>query len=67
MEKISCPENMQRYTFGDILWYTSPQDPARRTLCVFVRDDYGKAVVFFQYAEWAARVNYKCLSKEDET
>lgn len=64
MRKSGDP--MQKYTFGDVLRYTSPQDPIRQTLCVFVRDDNGRAVVFFQHAEWAARVNYKFLSKEDE-
>lgn len=57
----------KRYTFGDVLRYTSPQNHVQQTLCVFVRDDNGRAVVFFQHAEWAARVNYKFLSKEDET
>lgn len=60
-------DQMEGYTFGDVLMYTSPQDSARETPCVFIRDDAGRAVVFFQHAEWAARVNYKFLSKEDET
>lgn len=55
------------YTFGDVLVYTSPQDSARKTLCVFIRNDAGRAVVFFQHAEWAARVSYCCLSKKGES
>jgi len=58
---------MMDYTFGDVLVYTSPQDSARKTLCVFIRNDAGRAVVFFQHAEWAARVSYCCLSKKGES
>ena len=55
-----------KYKFGDILLYTSPQDHTRKTPCVFIRDDAGRAVVCFQCAEWAARINYNFLSKEDK-
>lgn len=64
MRKGSDP--MQKYTFGDILMYTSPQNPDRKTPCVFIRDEAGRAVVCFRRAEWAARVNYQFLSKEDK-
>lgn len=70
MEKFPNPEKgsspIQKYTFGDILRYTSPQNPVQQTSCVFIRDDNGRAVVFFQHAEWAARVNYEFLLKEDK-
>lgn len=42
-----------------------PQNPELKTRCAFIRDDNGKAVVMFINAEWAARVNYCYLSKED--
>lgn len=54
-----------RFSFGDRLIYTSPQNPELKTRCAFIRDDSGKAVVMFINAEWAARVNYCNLSKED--
>lgn len=53
------------FSFGDRLIYTSPQNPELKTRCAFIRDDNGKAVVMFINAEWAARVNYCYLSKED--
>ena len=52
---------MKPYKFGDLLYYTSPQKP-RRTRCVYVREDAGKAVVLFKHAEFVARVNYSYLS-----
>lgn len=56
---------MSKFEFGDKLIYTSPQKSDLKTPCVFLRDDNGKAVVMFSHAEWAARVNYLCLSKEN--
>lgn len=53
---------IKSYEFGDVLYYTSPQTN-RKVPCVYIRDDHGVAVVFFQYAEWAARVNYTLLSE----
>ena len=52
---------MKKFKFGDRLLYTSPQDSNLRTDCVFIRDDNGRAVIFFAHAEWAARVNYHQL------
>jgi len=56
---------MDKFKFGDKLLYTSPQGRNLRTMCIFVRDDNGKAVVFFAHAEWAARVNYCQLEYAD--
>ena len=56
---------MKPYKFGDLLYYTSPQKP-RRTRCVYVREDAGKAVVLFKHAEFVARVNYVYLSSEKQ-
>lgn len=57
---------MKNFKFGDKLYYTSPQNSNLRTLCVFIRDDKGKAVVFFAHAEWAARVGYLYLDYAKE-
>lgn len=43
-------------SFGTLLYYVSPQD-GHKTICAYVRDDGGKAVVIFKHAEWVARVN----------
>ena len=56
---------MKPYKFGDLLYYTSPQKP-RRTRCVYVREDAGKAVVLFKHAEFVARVNYVYLSSDKQ-
>lgn len=42
------------------MYYVSPVNGAK-TLCLYIRDDHGKAVVFFEHAEWAARVGYDQL------
>ncbi len=52
------------FSFGDRLIYISPKNPDLKTRCAFIRDDGGRAVVMFIHAEWAARVNYRYLSKE---
>ena len=57
---------MNDYYFGQRLDYESPQIDGLRSLCVFVRDDNGKAVVIFQNAEWVARINYRYLSPHVE-
>ena len=44
------------------MYYVSPVNGAK-TLCLYIRDDHGKAVVFFEHAEWAARVGYDQLEK----
>ncbi len=56
--------NPMRYDFGEKLLYVSPKVNGLKTPCLFIRDDNGKAVVMFQHAEWAARVNYRQLEKE---
>ena len=33
------------------MYYVSPVNGAK-TLCLYIRDDHGKAVVFFEHAEW---------------
>lgn len=57
---------MDKFNFGDKLIYTSPQKSDLRTPCIFLRDDNERAVVMFSHAEWAARVNYSCLSRDGE-
>ena len=44
------------------MYYVSPVNGAK-TLCLYIRDDHGKAVVFFEHAEWAARFGYDQLEK----
>lgn len=44
---------MEKFEFGDKLVYTSPQNSDLKTLCIFLRDDNGKAVVMFSHAECA--------------
>lgn len=44
------------------MYYVSPVNGAK-TRCLYIRDDHGKAVVFFEHAEWAARVGYDQLEK----
>ena len=48
--------------FGSLMYYVSPVNGAK-TRCLYIRDDHGKAVVFFEHAEWAARVGYDQLEK----
>lgn len=55
------------FNFGDKLLYNSPVKNGLQTECIFIRDDNGKAVVMFPSAEWAARVNYKYLSRKSFT
>ena len=45
-----------KFPFGSLMYYVSPVNGA-------IRDDHGKAVVFFEHAEWAARVGYDQLEK----
>lgn len=49
--------------FGSLMYYVSPVN-GEKTLCLYIRDDHGKAVVFFEHAEWAARVGYNQLEKK---
>nr|DAN70834.1 MAG TPA: hypothetical protein [Caudoviricetes sp.] len=51
-----------KFPFGSLMYYVSPVNGAK-TLCLYIRDDHGKAVVFFEHAEWAARVGYDQLEK----
>lgn len=52
------------FCFGDVIAYSPPQRNCNKIPCVYIRDDNGKAVVFFKRAEWAARVNYENLTRE---
>lgn len=51
-----------KFPFGSLMYYVSPVNGAK-TRCLYIRDDHGKAVVFFEHAEWAARVGYDQLEK----
>lgn len=53
------------FNFGDKLLYNSPQKEGLKTPCVFIRYDKnnGRSVIFFENAEWAARVNTNFLSR----
>lgn len=51
-----------KFPFGSLMYYVSPVN-GEKTLCLYIRDDHGKAVVFFEHAEWAARVGYDQLEK----
>lgn len=54
--------NLPKFRFGEQLSYHSPSVAGLQTKCVFIRYDYSKAVIMFENAEWAARVNPKFLS-----
>lgn len=54
------PCRLKGISFGSELNYISPIDK-HKTPCLYIRDDNGKAVVFFKNAEWAARVQYSQL------
>lgn len=51
-----------KFPFGSLMYYVSPVN-GEKTLCLYIRDNHGKAVVFFEHAEWAARVGYNQLEK----
>lgn len=53
-----------KFPFGSLMYYVSPVN-GEKTLCLYIRDDHGKAVVFFEHAEWAARVGYNQLEKNN--
>lgn len=53
-----------KFPFGSLMYYVSPVNGAK-TLCLYIRDGHGKAVVFFEHAEWAARVGYDQLEKNN--
>ena len=54
----------QPFVFGDKVVFTSHRNQDLQTPCIFIRDDGGKAVIIFENAEWAARVNYHFLAKK---
>lgn len=54
---------MERFegVFGSLINYVGRGD--QKTPCLFIREENGKAVVFFEHAEFAARVGFHQLEK----
>lgn len=51
-----------KYTFGDLMCYTSPET-GTKTKCVFIRGTDDSAFVMFKIANRVARVDYENIEK----